>query len=94
VLTIDLDKSTAKRADGTEEVLSAPPKPAPTPLLLPPPPTLGLVLAISGKTFWQAWDLEAAPADPTLRLELRVDDRTMAVWSDANVDEGEIPKAS
>lgn len=94
VLTIGLDKiDRLKRADGTEEVLSAPPKPAAPPAPPPPPPTLKLALAISGKTFWQAWDIEAAPADPTLRLELRVDDRTMAVWSDPKIDEGEIPKA-
>jgi hypothetical protein len=92
VLVIGLDKiDRLRRADGTEELLAAPPKPAPAPL--PAPPTLRLLLAISGKTFWQAWDALAAPADPTLRLELRVDDLTMAVWSDPKIDEGEIPKA-
>ena len=94
VLVIGLDKiDRLQRADGTEEVLAAPP--SPPRLRCRPRRRLPseLVLAISGKTFWQAWDTEAAPADPTLRLELRVDDRTMAVWSDAKVDEGEIPKA-
>lgn len=92
VLVIGLDKiDHLRRADGTEEALAAPPKPAPTPV--PAPPTVKLVLAISGKTFWQAWDAPATPADPTLRLELRVDDLTMAVWSDPKVDEGEIAKA-
>jgi hypothetical protein len=94
VLVIALDKiDRLRRADGTEEVLSAPPKPAPTPPPLPVLPTLKLGLAVSGKTFWQAWDQDAAPADPTLRLELRLDDRTMAVWTDAKVDPDEIPKA-
>ena len=92
VLVINLDKiDRLRRADGTEELVAAPPAPAPTPL--PAPPTVKLALAISGKTFWQARDVAAAPEDPTLRLELRLDDRTMAVWSDPRVDEGEIPKA-
>ncbi|HEY5908616.1 MAG TPA: hypothetical protein VIZ31_11275 [Vicinamibacteria bacterium] len=94
VLVIALDKiDRLRRADGTEEVLSAPPKPAPTPTPPPAPPTLKLGLTVSGKTFWQAWDPADAPADPTLRLELRLDDRAMAVWTDAKVDPDEIPKA-
>jgi hypothetical protein len=90
VLTIALDKiALIRRADGTEEVPGAP-KPA-APLPPPPPlPMLRLTFAISGKTFWQAWDQAAAPEDRTLRLELRLDDRTMATWSDPRVDEGEI----
>jgi hypothetical protein len=94
VLTIPLEKiDKVRREDGTEESFTPAPKAPPTP---PPPPvipTLKLAFSISGKTFWQAWDEAAAPEDPTLRLELRLDDRTMAVWSDAKVDPDEIPKA-
>ena len=80
-----------RHPDGTEEVFTPPAPPGPpAPKPLPP---VKLVLAISGKTFWQAWDAAAAPADPTLRLELRVDDRPAATWIDSTLDNGEIPKA-
>lgn len=94
LLQIPLDKvERLRHADGSEEVLRATPSPSPSPVAAKPPPPVKLVLAISGKTFWQAWDAEAAPADPTLRLELRVDDRPAATWIDSTVDRGEIPKA-
>lgn len=95
LLTIGLDKiDRLRRADGTEEVLSPPKAAAPAPAATPrPPDPVRLVLLISGKTFWQAWDREAAPSDPTLRLELRIDDRTVATWVDTVVDEGEIKGA-
>jgi hypothetical protein len=94
LLTIGLDKiERFRRADGTEEVLKPPPPPPPTLPPPPPPATLKLVFGISGKTFWQAWDQASAPADPTLRLELRIDDVPIAAWVDSKVDEGEIPKA-
>jgi hypothetical protein len=92
LLTIGLDKiERLRHADGTEEILKALPTPAPTPPKVPA--GLKLAFLVTGKTFWQAWDIEAAPADPTLRLELRVDDRTVVTWLDPKVDEGEIPKA-
>lgn len=94
VLTIGLDKiERVKRADGTEELMKAPPTPSPTPAPRNLSPPVQLVLAITGKTFWQAWDAAAPPDDATLRLELRVDDRPVASWLDATVEEGEIPKA-
>lgn len=96
LLQISIDKiDRLRHPDGTEEVLSTPPSPAPTPTPPAPklPPPVKLVLAISGKTFWQAWDAEAAPPDPTLRLELRIDDRPAATWIDSTIDKGEIPKA-
>ena len=93
LLQISIDKiDRVRHPDGTEEVLSTPP-PAPTPHAPKLPPPVKLVLAISGKTFWQAWDAEAAPPDPTLRLELRIDDRPAATWIDSTIDKGEIPKA-
>lgn len=92
LLQIPIDKvERLRHPDGKEEVLNAPATPPPA--APKPPPPVKLVLAISGKTFWQAWDPEAAPADPTLRLELRIDDRPAATWIDSMVDKGEIPKA-
>jgi RNase P/RNase MRP subunit p29 len=79
------------RADGREEVLHPPevaPSPSPTPA-----PVGRLVLAISGKTFWQAWDRKDAPADPSLRLEVRLDEEPVAAWADARLDPEEMPGA-
>ena len=92
LLQISLDKvDRLRHPDGTEEVIVPPPSPAP-PAAKPPPP-VRVVVAVTGKTFWQAWDAEAAPPDPTLRLELRVDDRPTATWIDSTVEQGEIKKA-
>jgi hypothetical protein len=85
-------------ADGTEEVLqpvdaaeAAPPAvPVPAPA---PPPSARLVLAITGKTFWQAWDAREAGRDLTLRLELRLDEEPVVVYSDNEPDPDEIPGA-
>lgn len=78
--------------DGREELVNAkaPPPPAPPP---PPPPPIPLSLSIRGDTFWQAWDPKAAPADPTLRLEVRLDHVTVATYTDANLDPEDLPKA-
>lgn len=96
VLSIGLDKiDRLQRADGTEEVLNRPATataPVPTPTPRPREP-VRLALLVSGKTFWQAWGVDAAPSDPTLRLELRLDDRAVATWVDTVVDEGEIKGA-
>ena len=90
------------RADGTEEVLDAPAAPAPAPAAAAPPPPSGarppgtarLALAITGKTFWQAWDPKQTDRDPTLRLELRLDEDAVAVYSDAQLDPDQIPGAA
>jgi hypothetical protein len=78
--------------DGREELVNAPapPPPAPAP---PPPPPISLSLSIRGATFWQAWDPKAAPSDPTLRLEVRLDHVTIATYTDANLDPEDLPKA-
>lgn len=78
--------------DGKVELVNAPvaPPPAPAP---PPPPPIPLALSIRGATFWQAWDPKAAPADPTLRLEVRLDHVTIATYTDANLDPDDLPKA-
>lgn len=68
--------------DGTEEVLNAPEAPLP-----PPPPPMRLVLVITGKSFWYAWDPpKGSTVDPTLRLELRLDEETVATYVDAQTD--------
>ena len=92
-LVIPADKvERIRRDDGSEEVLNVTPVPDPTPAPPPPPPT-GLVLVVSGHTFWQAWDPKVAPADPSLRLEVRLDDRVIASYTDVNLDPEDLPKA-
>jgi len=81
-----------RRDDGREEVVNAPPPP-PKPAAPPPPPPIRLGLSIRGDTFWQAWDPKSAPADPTLRLEVRLDHVTIASYTDANLDPEDLPKA-
>ena len=92
-LVIPVDKvERVRRSDGTEEVLNVPPTPDPTPPP-PPPPPAALVVVLSGHTFWQAWDPKAAPADPSLRLEVRLDGRGIASYTDVNLDPEDLPKA-
>ena len=84
------------RADGSEEVFqpvdaaaaSPPAVPVPAPA---PPPAARLVVAITGKTFWQAWDARESGRDLTLRLELRLDEEPVVVYSDTEPDPDEIP---
>jgi hypothetical protein len=81
-----------RREDGSEEVLNVPPAPAPTPTPPPPPPPR-LELAVRGAAFWQAWDPRTAPEDPSLRLEVRLDERPVATYTDVNLDPEDLPKA-
>jgi hypothetical protein len=81
-----------RRDDGSEEVLNVQPAPAPTPTPPPPPPPR-LELVVSGAAFWQAWDPKAAPEDPSLRLEVRLDERPVASYTDVNLDPEDLPKA-
>ncbi len=79
------------RADGKEEVLhgaTGTPAPAPTPV-----PAAHLVLAVTGASFWQAWDKREAPSDPSLRLELRIDEGPVASWTDSHLDPEDLPGA-
>lgn len=80
------------RDDGREEVVNAPAAKTPPPPP-PPPPPIPLALTIRGDTFWQAWDPKAAPSDPTLRLEVRLDHVTVASYTDANLDPEDLPKS-
>jgi len=92
VLVIPADKvERIRRDDGSEEVLNFRPAPVPTPP--PPPPPARLVVAVSGQAFWQAWDPKAAPADPSLRLEVRLDGQVIAAYTDVNLDPEDLPKA-
>jgi hypothetical protein len=99
VLIIPRDK--AERIvhdDGSEESLLAPPPapspPEPTPTPAPATPHVKLDLVVRGQVFWQAWDKGAAPPDPSLRLELRIDSETVAAWVDGRLNPGEIPNAT
>lgn len=92
VLVIPADKvERIRRDDGSEQILTAPPVPpqAPAP---PTPSPVRLVVAVSGHSFWQAWDPKAAPQDPSLRLEARLEDRAIASYTDANLDPEDLPK--
>lgn len=80
-----------KKDDGTEEVLNAPATP---PTTVPPPPPVRLVLAITGSTFWQAWDPKAAPADCSLRLLVQLDGRATGAYRDPVLDPEDLPKAT
>jgi hypothetical protein len=79
------------RDDGSEQLLRAAPAPAATPVPAPQPATL--LLLVSGASFWHAWDPKAAPQDPSLRLELRLDGHALASYTDVNLDPEDLPKA-
>ena len=81
--------------DGRVEVVNAPPAP-PAPLAprpTPQPEPARLQLAVTGDSFWQAWDPKTAPADPSLRLELRLDDAPLVSYTDSTLDPEDLPKA-
>lgn len=94
LLIIPLDKiEKIVRDDGTEEVLGGqdPAVAAPPPTPPPPAPSVKLGVIITGKTFWQAWDPKVGvPKDPSIRLEVRLDEKPVAAYVDTQVDEGEI----
>jgi len=90
VLVIPVDKvERIRRDDGTEKVLHATPRPAPTPA----PASVTLLLVVSGDSFWHAWDPKSAPQDPSLRMELRLDEKPLATYTDVNLDPEDLPKA-
>jgi hypothetical protein len=73
--------------DGREEIISAPEAPA------PPRTTSELALVITGNTFWHAWDPKIAPADPSLRLVVRLGEEEVATYTDVNLDPDDLPGA-
>jgi hypothetical protein len=84
--------ATIVRADGTEERLNDPSGP---PSNVPAAGTERLakvVLIVTGKTFWQAWDPKEA-GDPTLRLDVRLDEEPLVGYVDPKTDPGEIKGA-
>jgi hypothetical protein len=76
--------------DGSEEVVNAPlivPMATPEPAPPRPVPRPRLVLVIQGQTFFHVWaGKEAAKADPSLRLEVRLDEEAIASWVDVKTD--------
>lgn len=73
------------RDDGSEEVANPEP---------PPTPRSRLIFVVLGKTFWQAWNpKDSAAVDPSLRLEIRLDEEIVATYLDAKPDPEDIPGA-
>jgi len=78
--------------DGREEILQ--PEPTPSPAATPAPPAAAaLVLAIGGRSFWYAWD-RRDEADPTLRLQLWLDEQELASYTDTALDPQDLPGAT
>jgi hypothetical protein len=73
--------------DGREEIVTPPAGPP------PPKTTVDLALVVTGNTFWQAWDPKVAPADPSLRLVVLLDDREVIAYTDVNLDPDDLPGA-
>jgi hypothetical protein len=83
---------TILRADGAEEVITAV-DPVTSPVGPVVPDKLArVVLIVTGKTFWQAWDPKEA-GDPSLRLDVRLDEEPLLGYVDAKTDPDEIKGA-
>jgi len=79
------------RDDGKVEVVNAADEAA---AALPLPEKTRLILVVLGRSFWYAWDPKEFPEqDPTLRLEVRLDESVVATYVDAHADPNDIPKA-
>jgi hypothetical protein len=80
------------RPDGTEQAVTpeagaaSPAPPVQTVATLPKSRRARLILIITGKTFWQAWDPKAGHHDPTLRLEVTLDEEVVATYVDSKID--------
>ena len=91
VLTIPRSKvDRVIRPDGTEQAVNpepaASPKPVETIATLPQARRARLILIITGKTFWQAWDPKAGHHDPTLRFQVTLDEEVVATYVDGKTD--------
>jgi hypothetical protein len=73
--------------DGREEIIT-PPADAPAPKT-----DVDLEIVVTGNTFWQAWDPKGAPADPSLRLVVILDEELASAYTDANLDPDDLPGA-
>jgi hypothetical protein len=79
------------RDDGKVEVVNRTDEAA---AALPLPEKTRLILVVLGRSFWYAWDPKEFPQqDPTLRLEVRLDEAVVATYVDAHADPNDIPKA-
>ena len=83
-----------QREGKPEQVLNPPQRDVAPALPRRDPTRARLVLVVVGRSFWQAWRPREAPADPTLRFELRVDEEPVAGFVDATLDPAEIPGAT
>jgi hypothetical protein len=78
--------------DGREELLNGPVVAVRPPT--PPPGPVHLVVVVTGASFWQAWnEKDGAPPDPSLRLQLTLDEGPIASYVDAKTDP-DIPGAT
>jgi hypothetical protein len=79
------------RDDGKVEVINKTDEAA---AAVPLPEKTRLILVVLGRSFWYAWDPKESPnQDPTLRLEVRLDEAVVATYVDAHPDPNDIPKA-
>jgi hypothetical protein len=77
--------------DGREEILNSVPV-AVSPEAAPAATGIHLVVVMTGASFWQAWR-EGEVADPSLRLQISLDEEIVATYVDAKPDP-EIPGAT
>lgn len=78
--------------DGREELLNGPIVPARP--KAPAPGPVHLVVVVTGDSFWQAWnEKDGVPADPSLRLQLTLDEGAIASYVDGKTDP-DIPGAT
>jgi len=78
--------------DGREEFLNGPIVP-PRPQA-PPVGPVHVVVVVTGAAFWQAWnEKDGVPADPSLRLQLTLDEKGLASYVDGKTDP-DIPGAT
>ena len=79
-----------------ERVINAPASELPSPSsLIPADPAVQLVIGVTGKSFWHAWDPKASPPpETTLRFLVRLDEDTVATYADARLDPDLLPGVS
>lgn len=73
--------------NGREEIITPPAE------ARAPKTTAELAIVVTGNTFWQAWDPKGAPADPSLRLVVILDEELVSAYTDANLDPDDLPGA-